>query len=65
MKKVVFEEPDYLGGKNKIVMSIEDAVLEQKKIALSHGVHYLYDQDALEDFCSANLAVVVEIRQSE
>ena len=61
MKKVVFEEPDYLGGKNKIVMSIEDAVLEQKKLALSHGVHYLYDQDALEDFGSANLAKVVEI----
>jgi len=61
MKKVVFEEPDYLGGKNKIIMSIEDAVLEQKKIALSHGVHYLYDQDALEDFCTANLAVLVEM----
>jgi hypothetical protein len=61
MKKVIFEEPDYLGGKNKIVMSVEDAVLEQKKIALSHGVHYLYDQDALQDFCEANLAVLVEI----
>ncbi len=61
MKKVVFEEPDYLGGKNKIIMSIEDAVLEQKKIALSHGVHYLYDQDALEDFCTANLAILVEM----
>ena len=61
MKKVVFEEPDYLGGKNKIVMSVEDAGLEQKKIALSHGVHYLYDQDALEDFCAANLALLVEM----
>jgi hypothetical protein len=60
MKKVVFEEPDYLGGKNKIEMSIEDAVLEQKKVALTYGVHYLYDQDALEDFCSVNLATVVE-----
>ena len=61
MKKVVFEEPDYLGGKNKIEISVEDAVLEQKKIALSHGVHYLYDLDALRDFCSANLATVVEV----
>lgn len=60
MKKVIFEEPDFMGGKNKIVMSVEDAVLEQKKIALSYGVHYLYEQDALQDFCEANLAVLVE-----
>lgn len=60
MKKVVFEEPDFMGGTNKIEMSVEDAVLEQKKIALSHGVHYLYDQDALDDFCEANLAVLEE-----
>jgi len=59
MKKVVFEEPDYL-GKKRIELTIEDAVLEQKKVALSYGVHYLYDQDALEDFCSVNLAIVVE-----
>jgi len=59
MKKVVFEEPDYL-GKKRIELTIEDAVLEQKKVALSYGVHYLYDQDALEDFCSVNLATVVE-----
>ena len=60
MKKVVFEEPDYL-GKKRIEITIEDAVLEQKKIALTYGVHYLYDQDALEDFCSVNLATVVEV----
>jgi hypothetical protein len=60
MKKVVFEEPDYL-GKKRIELTIEDAVLEQKKVALSYGVHYLYDQDALEDFCSVNLATVVEV----
>jgi len=59
MKKVVFEEPDYLGGR-KIEMSIEDAVLEQKKNASDYGIHYLYDQDALEDFCTTNLAKVVE-----
>lgn len=59
MKKVVFEEPDYLGGR-KIEMSIEDAVLEQKKSASRYGIHYLYDRDALQDFCEANLAVLVE-----
>jgi len=50
MKKVVFDEPNFKGGINRIVMSIEEAVLTQKKSASLSNYYYLYDKDALDDF---------------
>lgn len=60
MKRVVFNEPDYSGGNKKIEMSIEDAVLAQKRSAEKSGFFYLYEKDALDDFLATNWAWIEE-----
>jgi hypothetical protein len=60
MKKVVFEEPDYLGGITKKELTIKEAIVEQKKTAESQNYYYIDDKDALNDFLTTNWAWIEE-----
>lgn len=60
MKKIVFNEPDYNGKNKKVEMTIEDAILHQKRAAEKSGFHYLYERDALDDFLATNWAWIEE-----
>lgn len=62
MKIVRWTEPDEDGNPIQISCSIEEAIRQQKEVALKVGYQYHSDEQALEDFIANNWAFTEEVQ---